>query len=32
MGGGLERMHFRIALALLWQRSSFLENHPVPLF
>lgn len=26
MGGGLERMHFRIALALLWQRSSFLEN------
>ena len=28
--GRLERMHFRIALALLWQRSSFFEKSPRP--
>ena len=26
----IEGMHFRIALALLWQKSSFSENHPCP--
>ena len=30
--GWLERMHFRIALALLWQRSSFFEKSPRPSF
>ena len=30
--GRFERLHFLIALFLLWQRSSFFENHPIPLF